>query len=109
PLKMRKAILGGNRHDGDIASGAAVGTLGDAQDRLLTRAAVEETINIVGGMQLAAVYAKQVIAFHDIDSRRSQGRSERRSPILSVVNFREPIAVLLNRVVRPEQSGFREL
>ena len=88
---------------------AAVRALGHLEHGLLARRAVEEGVDVVGRVQFAAVDGEQVVALDDVDAGQGQRRGQRRSPVLTVVDLGELVAIVLDRVVGAEQPGLRRI
>ena len=54
--------------------------------------------------QLASVDGEEVFAGVDVDARLRQRRLQARIPVLAVVDARDSIPAVLDRVVRAEQA-----
>jgi hypothetical protein len=72
---------------------------------LLACRAVEELVEIVGGVELAAVDGQKVLALLDINAGQGERGGEAGGPVLAAEDLGDAIAAVFDLVVRAEQAG----
>ena len=105
--EVAQALLRFDGDDGDIARSATVRIGPDMQNHLLARGAFKEAVEVVGGVQVAAVDGKQVFALFHVDAGLGERRVQRGVPVFAVVDVGETVAVVVDGVVGAEQAGVR--
>ena len=92
------------RHDDDLACAFHARLTIYGQRSLPVGRSVQQSINIVGRLQLDTVDRDDVVADGDIGARRGEWCAQFRVPILVVINPRDFVASILDCEVRAEQS-----
>ncbi len=105
PLEMTKREFVIERHDRSIVGAAAVCVWPDLDYYLLSCSLLEVAVEIVGGVEIAAVDGQQIVADVDVDSWLGERRHEFWIPILAVEDAREAVAAVLDLVVCTEKTG----
>ncbi len=103
---MPQTVFALDRNHRDRARSAAIGIPADAQHDLLADGLLEVCIHIVAAVQFAAVDREQVFAGFDIDAGLGQRRMQIGIPVLAIVDMREPVAAVGDRVIGAEQADF---
>ena len=100
-------MFGVGRNHGHIPAITPIRLVPNANHRLLAGRSIEEAVNVVAAMQLAPIHRQQILALRHVDARQRQWRSQRRRPILPVVNLRKLVAIVLDHIIRAQQPRLR--
>ncbi len=87
----------------------AVGICADFEHDLLARGLFEKAVDVIGGVQIAAVHGENVISGLDVDAGLGQRSLRAGIPVLPVVDFGNAIAAIFQAVVGAEQAAFQLL
>ena len=109
PGEVAQAMFRLDGDDGDIARARAVGIGTDVQHDLLAGGSFEEAVDVVGGVQIAAVDGEQILAFLHVDAGLGERGVQSGIPVFAVVDAREAVAAVVDGVVRAEQAGVRRV
>ncbi len=84
----------------------AVRIRADFENDLLARGLFEEAVDVVGGVQIAAVHREDVISGFDVDAGLGQRGFIAGIPVFAVVDFGNAIAAVFQAVIGAEQTAF---
>ena len=106
PVEIAQAVLVVDGNHGDVAGSlSAVGVGADVEHGLLAGGAVEECVEVVGGVQFAAVDGEQVFALLDVDAGQGERRGQAGGPVLPAEDFGDAVAAVFDLVVGAQQAG----
>ena len=95
--------------NGDIARASAVWIWTDVQHDLVAGGSFEEAVDVVGGVQIAAVDGEQILAFLHIDAGLGERGVQSGIPVFAVVDVGETVTVVVDGVVGAEEAGVRRV
>ena len=105
PCQVTQTTFVRHRHDRDFARAGAVRVGADTNHDLFVRGVLKETVDVLSSRKIAAIHREQVLACLHVHSGLRERSTQLRVPILTIVNFGEAIATVLNRVVGAQQSA----
>ncbi len=87
PGKMAQMFFALDGNDGDLAGILAVWIRADFEHDLLAGGFFEEAVDVVGGVQIAAVDGKDVVSGFDVDAGLRERGFVAGIPVLAVIDF----------------------
>src|SRR5579872_4476250 len=103
PGEVAKAFFALDGNDGDVAGALAVGIRANFQYDLLARRFFEETVDVVGSVQVAAIHREDIVPDFDVDAGLGERRLQIGIPVFSVVDFGNAVTIVFEAVVGAEQ------
>src|SRR3954468_22503675 len=109
PIQMAKIFFALHRNNRHLAGIFAIRVCSDLQNDLLAGSLFEEAVNVIGGMQFAAIDCEDVVSRFDVYAGLSEWSFIARVPVLSVIDLGDAVMVIFQSVVCAQQSAFELL